>query len=401
MSIYRILSSLALTGKSGNRYNLHLLKTGVANRDYNRIKQFSLYSIRLKNKERFMDYNPSEDDARQEVPTYHRPTYEPPQRRAKFSLWRIFSSVLLVLSILANLFLILVVLAMATMISPASMGDALIESTLVEGNRHEKIATIHIDGIIDGRTSDWVQKQLETAEKDPLIQGLIVCINSPGGSVSASDQIHYAIHRYKERTGNPVLAFMQSMAASGGYYSAVACDTLMAEPTAITGSIGVIMNHLVIKDMLEEKLGVKPVVIKSGRRKDWPSLFSETTDEQRQYLDERIIQPAYQRFVQLVSEGRREKLTETEVRELADGSIFTAPDALSNNLIDDIGYFEQAISKLSERIGLAKPTVVEYREKFSMWNLLGAQSNPSGNIRTDVLEKLLIPQVMYLWDGRP
>ena len=102
-----------------------------------------------------MDYNPSEDDARQEVPTYHRPTYEPPQRRAKFSLWRIFSSVLLVLSILANLFLILVVLAMATMISPASMGDALIESTLVEGNRHEKIATIHIDGIIDGRTRDW------------------------------------------------------------------------------------------------------------------------------------------------------------------------------------------------------------------------------------------------------
>jgi len=84
----------------------------------------------------------------------------------------------------------------------------------------------------------------------------MIRIVSPGGEVSSSDQIHYYISRFKQRTGKPVLAFMQSVAASGGYYSAVACDQIIAEPTVITGSIGVIMNHLVIQDLLEQKLGV-------------------------------------------------------------------------------------------------------------------------------------------------
>ncbi len=347
-----------------------------------------------------MDYDPTDYTTRADAPPYRRPYDEPPRKRKKFSLWRLFTTVLFVLSLLTNLFLLLAVIAMATVMTPTALSDTVIESTLVVGNRHEKIAAIRIDGIIDGRMSDWLQTQIKTAEKDPMVRGLIICINSPGGGVAASDQIHYALSRYKERTGNPTLAFMQSVAASGGYYSAVACDTLMAEPTAITGSIGVIMNHLVIKDLLEEKLGINPVIIKSGRRKDWPSLFSETTDEQRHYLDERIIQPAYERFVQLVREGRRDKLTEAQVRELADGGIFTAPDALTCHLIDHIGYFEQAVETLADMAGLINPMVVEYREKFSLWSLLAAQNDTRLHISTE-LEKLLIPQVMYLWDGRP
>ena len=139
--------------------------------------------------------------------------------------------------------------------------------------------------------SDWVRRQIDKAEADDNVRALIVRIVSPGGAVSSSDQIHHYINRFKNRTGKPVLGFMQSVAASGGYYSAVACDEIMAEPTVITGSIGVIMNYMVVKELLEEKLGINPVTIKSGKHKDWPSMFNETTDEQKQYLNEKTHHP--------------------------------------------------------------------------------------------------------------
>ena len=331
-------------------------------------------------------------------PRFQSPSYEPPQK--KHSLWRILSSVMLVMSILANGFLLLAIIGMAAVMTSSSAGDNLVETTLVSGSRHQKIAAIRIEGIIDGRMSDWVSRQLEAAETDPTVKGVIVRIISPGGGVSSSDQIHYAIRRYKERTGQPVLAFMQSMAASGGYYAAVACDEIMAEPTVITGSIGVMMSHLVVKDLLEQKLGINPVVIKSGKRKDWPSMFSETTDEQKQYLDERLIQPAYERFVALVMDGRKDKLSETEVRTLADGGIYTAPEALTKKLIDQIGYFEQAVAAISDQAGVGDPTVVEYSEKFSMLSLLSAEAKTGLRIDADLFDKLLTPQLMYLWDGR-
>ena len=192
---------------------------------------------------------------------------------------------------------------------------------------------------------------------------------------------------------------MQSIAASGEYYSAVACDEIMAEPTGITGSIGVIMSHLVVKDMLEQKLGITPVVIKSGPRKDWPSMFSDTTDEQRQYLDEKLIQPSYERFVQLVLEGRGHKLTETEVRKLADGSIYTAPEALTKKLIDQIGYFEQAVQMIADKAGLSDPTVVEYSQKLSVMSMLGVEAKTGLQLDSALLEKMLVPQLMYMWDG--
>lgn len=351
-----------------------------------------------------MDYDQPSIPPIPEAPVYHDPVSRPPRKKA--SVWRIFINVLLVLSILANGMLLLAVIGMAAVMAStgfttgSTVTENIVEKTLIAGSRNQKIAAIRVEGVIDGRMSDWVGAQLDFARRDPAVKGIIVRIISPGGGVAASDQIHYAITRYKERTGRPALAFMQSVAASGGYYSAVACDQIMAEPTAITGSIGVIMSHLVVKDLLEEKLGINPVVIKSGERKDWPSMFSETTDEQRKYLDDRIIQPAYERFVQLVAAGRKQCLTESEVRALADGGIFTAPDALTSKLIDNIGYFEQAVDALADSAGLSNPTVVEYSERFSMLSFLGADAKRGMTIDADSLQKLLIPQLLYLWDGK-
>lgn len=332
------------------------------------------------------------------VPVFQSPVYQPqPKKRG---LWAILSTILLVLSILANGFFLMAIIGMGMMMSLSKVSDNVTEKVLIDGNKQEKITAIRIDGIIDAEMSDWVSAQLEAAEQDMAVKGIIIRIISPGGGVSASDQIHRAITRYKERTGQPVLAFMQSIAASGGYYSAVACDEIMAEPTTITGSIGVMINHLVIKDLLEQKLGIIPVTLKSGLRKDWPSMFSETTDEQKQYLDEKVIQPAYERFISLVLEGRKEKLNEEQVRKLADGSIFSAPEAVENKLIDQVGYFEEAVAAINKKAGVGNPTVVEYEQKISFMSMLEAQSQTGLRIDKTALEKLLIPQLMYIWDGQ-
>jgi protease-4 len=296
--------------------------------------------------------------------------------------------------------LAILVMGVAFAGSGASSDNGLVERTLIDGQRANKIAVINIAGVIDGEMSHWVQKQIEAAENDKHVKAMIVRIDSPGGGVAASDQIHHYISRFKQHTNKPVLGFMQSIAASGGYYSAVACDHIMAEHTVITGSIGVIMNHLVLKGLLEEKLGINPVTIKSGERKDWPSMFNETTEEEKQYLMERVITPAYDRFVDLVAEGRKDVLSEEQIRELADGSIYTATQAVENKLIDEIGYFDDAVYKAEQMAQISDAKVVTYEELFTFWSIMGAKSNAKLNLEAEILERLAAPRILYLWDGK-
>jgi protease-4 len=336
------------------------------------------------------------------IPDFTSAVYDPYPKKKKGSGWRIFFTIILVLSILANGFMLLGMVGMGAVLagSSASSDNGLVEKVLVDGPRANKIAVINIEGVINGEMSTWVQKQLKTAEDDSNVKALIVRIASPGGGVAASDQIHHYISQFKDHTNKPVLAFMQSVAASGGYYSAVACDSIMAEPTVITGSIGVIMNHLVIKDLLTEKLGINPVTLKSGKRKDWPSMFNETTEEEKQYLMERIITPAYDRFIKLVVQGRQGILDEEQIRELADGSIYTGQQAVDNKLVDEIGYFDDAVYKAEQMANISDAKVVTYEELFSFWTMMGAQSNAKINIEAQILEKLTAPRILYLWDGK-
>ncbi|MEN6307528.1 MAG: signal peptide peptidase SppA [Anaerohalosphaeraceae bacterium] len=286
---------------------------------------------------------------------------------------------------------------MTLLVGSTTTGE-FIENTLVKGSASKKIAVVNLVGVIESSSSEEIRLLSDAIAQDNTIHAIILRISSPGGTVSASDQIHYYITKLRQKTGLPVLAFMQSIAASGGYYSAVACNSIMAEPTTITGSIGVIMNHIVIKDLLEQKLGIQPQVLKSGQRKDWPSMFSEMTEEQKQYLNEKLIGPAYERFVSLVCQGRQ-NLTPDQVRALADGSIYTAEEAKFKGLIDEIGYFEDAVSMAEQMAGISNARVVEFERQSSWMDMLGAESRKSV-IDTKLLEKLAIPQLMYLWDGR-
>jgi protease IV len=226
-------------------------------------------------------------------------------------------------------------------------------------------------------------------------------VNSPGGTISASDRIYREILDYRKEEGKPAVAFMQGMAASGGYYASVACDEIIAEPTAITGSIGVIMAHFVFRDLLENKLGVQPVFLTKGQKKDWPSSFRPPTDEELSYINDRLLEPAYQRFVSVVKEGRQKVLSEDEVLKLADGSIYVADEALAVELIDKTGYLDEAIAVVKARAGIEKAQVIEYRRPLSFMNLLTAEGRKTSllNLDRNKLFELATPQVLYLWNA--
>jgi protease-4 len=297
----------------------------------------------------------------------------------------------------ANILLLLIVIGAFALIATGGTRGAFTEQVVESGPRTDKIAIIPISGVIDGAQAQRVAEQLKAARTDKAVKGLILRVDSPGGGISASDQIYNEVRKFRNDTGKPVVAFMESMAASGGYYCSVACDKIIAEPTAITGSIGVIMANFVFGELLEKKLGVQPVIIKSGEKKDWPSMFTPPTEEQLQYLRDRIIMPAYERFLAVVAEGRKDVLTAEQIRPLADGGIYTAGQAKDNKLIDQVGYLDDAISQIKSMAGLAKAEVVEYRQVFSFMSILDSKTNVGIKIDRAALLEITMPQAMYLW----
>ncbi len=310
--------------------------------------------------------------------------------------WRIFWGIILGLSVLANIALFLMLIGMAAVFVAAGQEGIFTEEVIQAGPRTTKIAVITLQGVIDDEQARDVYKQIKSARQDKRIKGLILRVNSPGGMVSGSDQICNEIRKYRKEEDKPVVAFMQGVAASGGYYVSVGCDQIVAEPTAITGSIGVIAGYFVVQGLLEEKLGIQPTIFKSGEKKDWPSPFRPVTEEQRQYMQDKLITPAYDRFVQVVDEGR-EGLTLDDVKRLADGSIYSAKEALSEKLIDKIGYIDEAIEQVKSLAGIEKAQVVEYRRPFSLAYLLSSRSRNILKIDKSTLYELSTPQVLYLW----
>lgn len=320
-----------------------------------------------------------------------------PERKG--SGWRILLGIILGLSILVNIALLFMLIGTVALVA-AGPRDTLAEEVIREGPGGNKIAIIKVEGIIDGLQANSVYKQLKRANKDRRVKGLIINVNSPGGTLSGSDQIYNEIRRFREESGKPAVAFMQGVAASGGYYASVACDKVIAEQTTITGSIGVIYGHYVLQELLEDKLGIQPVVITSGPKKGWPSMFKPFEEEQQQYVQEKLIDPAFERFVEVVAEGRP-SLNAENVKELADGSIYFAKEAYQQNLIDDVGYLDDAIEAVKSLAQIKKAVVVEYRRPFSLAGILSLQSKNKNILSFDrnMLYELSTPQLLYLWTG--
>jgi len=323
------------------------------------------------------------------------------QKPKKSSGWKIFWGIFIVLSVMTNilLFILLIFVGMAAALGAGTRGH-FIEQVIQEGPRTRKISVINLTGIINDEQSANIYQQLKEARIDGNIRGLIIRVNSPGGMVSSSDQIYNEIRKYRSETEKPVVAFMQGIAASGGYYASVACDKIVAEPTTITGSVGVIMGYFVLQELLENKLGIQPVIVKSGLKKDWPSSFRKPEDEELQYLEDTLIKPAYERFVNIVAEGRS-SLTLDEVKRLADGSIYSVQQALDEKLIDKIGYMDDAIDEVKDLAGIKnkKALVVEYKRQFSFYDFLDSRAANYLKIDRAKLYEFSTPQILYLWSG--
>jgi protease-4 len=321
-----------------------------------------------------------------------------PVQRRKGTGWRIFWGIVLALSFMANIALFFMLIGVVAFFA-TGQASILDEEILREGPSRTKIAIVSVQGAIYEESAAEVYRQLKIVRKDRYVKGVIVRVNSPGGTISASDQIHKEISKFRDEENMPVIAFMQGVAASGGYYTSVACDKIIAEPTTITGSIGVISWYLVVEELLEDKLGIQPVTIKSGQKKDWPSSFRKPEPEEIQYMRDKLITPALERFVEIVAEGRKESLTLEEVRKLADGGIFGAQEALDEKLIDQVGYLDEAIELVKSLAKVNKAQVVQYRKPFSFRDVLGQRKSNLLKLNKATLYELGTPQILYLWSA--
>lgn len=256
----------------------------------------------------------------------------------------------------------------------------------------EKVAVIPIEGeILEARdTLDALKRHAGNAS----VKAIVIRINSPGGAIAPSQEIYSAIRRTRADSKKPIVASMDSVAASGGYYIAAACDQIVANPGSITGSIGVILQWFNTKELIQwAKL--KPETITSGALKDAGSPFRELTDAERQYFQD-IVTQLHTQFVRDVAQGRSAKMKHEEVARIADGRIFTGEQALAFKLVDELGSIDDAIRTAGRLAGIkGEPARLwPKRREGGLLDLLNASDADA------LLERVVsrrVPQFLYRW----
>jgi protease-4 len=268
---------------------------------------------------------------------------------------------------------------------PKSLPEPGLETEFAAGDPDatDRAALIRVEGVIL-EEQEWplarahnpveaVRKRLKRAARDKA-KAVILEVNSPGGGITASELIHRAITDFKkEHPGVPVVVQMKDLAASGGYYVSAPADWIVAMPTTLTASIGVILLHHDVHGLLDGKLGIKTEAITSGSQKDILSPYREMTEAERAHL-KAIIGEMFDRFVQVVTEGRAGKVAEEDVRALQ-GTVLSGRQALEKGLVDQLGSLEDAVAKAAELAKVRSLRVMRYDEPkgllerlFSAWS---------------------------------
>ncbi|MBB6448149.1 protease-4 [Geomicrobium halophilum] len=281
-----------------------------------------------------------------------------------------------------------------------------VEETGTDGN----IVVLEIDGqLIDTGTDDVfggagynhreTLDMLDNAVEDPTVDGIILEVDTPGGGLIESADIHKRIVEAQEDYGKDVYVSMGEMAASGGYYISAPADYIAAHPSTLTGSIGVIMPAFNFSE-LADNLGIEDNSITTGPYKDIMSMTSEMDDEEAEIL-QTIADEMLDEFVEVIVEGR--DMSESTVRELADGRIFTGNQALDVGLVDGVGDLDQTIDTMADNMGLSDPTVIRYQSQQSfgsLWGMtletLSGQQPGLADLRT-MIEEGSSPRFMYLY----
>jgi len=271
-----------------------------------------------------------------------------------------------------------------------------------------RIALIDVDGFISSGELGWlstgttvagVKERLRLAARDDRVVAVVLRINSPGGEAAASDVIYREVQAYRRETGRPVVAWLMGVAASGGYYVACAADRIVASPTTITGSVGVVMKFYNVEGLFR-KLGLSSEVIKSGEHKDIGSMTRPMTPEERRVL-EGLNRALYDRFAEAVRAGRP-AMTEADFERIADGRPVTAAEALELHLVDRVGYLDEAIGLARELAGVRHADVIMYKPRGTVnANIYTAQAPGLVERAVDALAERRGPVFLYMWEPAP
>jgi protease IV len=324
-----------------------------------------------------------------------------PRRRRR---WPFVVGGLVALGLVGLAVFAIVLIALAT---SGPTAPALYDEEYVSGDGPDKVVVVPIEGVIapaddtlggtlPTTTPEGLADALDQADSDPSVAAVVLEVNSPGGGVTASDEMHQSVLDFEENTGKPVVVSMGDVAASGGYYISTAADRIVANPTTLTGSLGVIFE---ITNFAEaaDKYGIKQVVIKSGKYKDIGSAFREMTPEERDIFQS-IVNESYAQFVDVISEGRN--IPKDRVREIADGRVYSGLQAKNLGLIDSFGGLDEASAIAGNLANTSDTTVVRYVQQPSFTDTLLARlalEKPQAEQIMDAAGLNLEPKPYYLY----
>jgi protease-4 len=305
-------------------------------------------------------------------------------------------SLFLVGSLLLGGFLVIVLaIGSAGMSLGSSETGYVEEATLRDNDSKNKIAVIDLAGLIASFSVDAsgnnmvesIRRQFKWARDDDNVKAVLFRINSPGGEVLASDHIYEIIRDFQDECSKPVVAMMGALAASGGYYVAAPCNWIVAHELTITGSIGVIMQGYNLRNLMD-KVGVRPMVFKSGKYKDmlsYDKLEEDITPEERQIVQD-LIDETFGRFKKIVREGRdlerrnttpqwgnkpavEGKMLADDWEDFADGRILSGTQALGQGFVDELGDLDTATDQALKLAGIPDADLIQYRQPLNLANL--------------------------------
>ncbi|MCS6897184.1 MAG: signal peptide peptidase SppA [Nitrospira sp.] len=285
-----------------------------------------------------------------------------------------------------------------------------LKETQISGTGSAKVLLIDISGLISSQEKEGlmpapspvakIKEQLLKAGQDDNVKAVVLRINTPGGTVTASDIMYHELKSFKASKKVPIVASIMDLGTSGGYYVASAADAVLAHPSSVTGSIGVIMLTINARGLME-KVGLEATAVTSGPRKDMGSPFRVMTPEERAIF-QGLIDSFYQRFLSVVQEGRPH-LQMDQLKQLADGRVYAGDQAKMVGLVDDIGYLEDAIELAKKKANLTEARVVTYQRPGEYVNNVYSRLLAPGPLSAigdmDLMAFLRggTPQFMYLW----
>lgn len=301
--------------------------------------------------------------------------------------------------------------AMATVLTGS--GDGLRRQVYQRGDPEQAIAIIPVEGMINWDSAAMMRRYVDAAIDNDRIKAVVLRVDSGGGFIGPSEQMHHQLQRLA-RSGKPIVASYGSLAASGAYYTTCQADYIYAQPVCVTGSIGVLAQAVTVEKWLADN-GIQPIVLTARTAEDKDTantLLRQWTDKDKQTMRDQL-DAMHARFVEIVRAGRVKAgaMTEAQLEQVTTGKSYLAEEAVTNRLVDEIGYLEDAIAEARTRaqITVAEPTVLEYGPPVSVLEQMGLVSGGStrgvsvnvsdldGERIRQTLMELATPRMMYLY----